>query len=444
MSARGAMFFVLAFSGFPLPMLVGDGVFLGFVGGVNIQALYLFLLMFVAFIVVLFHGSQAITSSPWFWVYLFFIAYSAVSVSWSPSIEQGLRWVAKISAPLVFLLAFMVTMKRRKHLLTADACILVLCLFLAILAGINTLAGGIFGGTTGAASWGIVDSLYLPGTARSVLSFLLGLAGMLALGKYMESRSRLCFILFCIFSLTVLWSFVRIGMAGYVVGVSIIVWSMARSTIVRYALVGTLAVSSILAPWMSSSLNERTFMQAEEFDLSEAISDPQLIIENLNTHGRTALWQIADQTLADRDHFFGAGLGAVDHALGQTELHSEYFRLYLELGIFGLACFALVFVFILYRLIRLSKSLSSPIVRMRASVAIGGLSSYLITLATDNSLSYVSEFGLYVFAFVAFALVAVRVAVLERRNAVIPETMEGASFSDSPAIFNTRTLYTKS
>jgi len=56
---------------------------------------------------------------------------------------------------------------------------------------------------------------------------------------------------------------------------------------------------------------------------------------------------------------------------------------------------------IIYKIIN---NIRSQVDRKYASIAVGGLTIYLITLFTDNTFNYVTEFGNYIYAFVGIAV----------------------------------------
>ena len=91
-----------------------------------------------------------------------------------------------------------------------------------------------------------------------------------------------------------------------------------------------------------------------------------------------------------------------------TELHSEVFRLYLEVGWIGLILFMLGLVGLWWRLVRGLRRLplGQQTVAMRASCAL--LPPYALTLLTDNTINYASGFGVLVYALAALALADIR------------------------------------
>src|SRR5690606_15929122 len=106
---------------------------------------------------------------------------------------------------------------------------------------------------------------------------------------------------------------------------------------------------------------------------------------------------------------FGSGIGATQDFFyeqsvgGLGVIHSEYVRMLSEIGILGLTLFVFVVLGYLWRLFRILRSRKRTDIRKYALAGTGGLTAYMIFIATDNGFDYVTQFGLYVFAFVAMA-----------------------------------------
>jgi O-antigen ligase len=105
-----------------------------------------------------------------------------------------------------------------------------------------------------------------------------------------------------------------------------------------------------------------------------------------------------------------AGLGSVDHWLnlggGVNALHSEMLRTYLDTGALGLTLFVAGLAQLGYSVWRSAgpARVAPTRARVRSALGCAALAYYVATLMTDNSLNYVSEFGLYVFALMGIAL----------------------------------------
>jgi O-antigen ligase len=219
-------------------------------------------------------------------------------------------------------------------------------------------------------------------------------------------------LLFGLMFLSVLWAFTRISMAGLVVAVAFLVSLSARSTVLKVMIPVALCVVFVSLFFTIDLLKLRMFKSREVSFSSIARSNPEQIGDMLLTSGRTMLWKQAGEKLFSKSPVIGKGLGSVDSWLETrsppTRLHSEYLRLLCDLGIVGLSLYAAAILHFFLRIHQVWRSAENAQVRIFSATAMAALFFYVVTLATDNSFNYVTEFGLYVFAFAAFPFVAAR------------------------------------
>jgi O-antigen ligase len=145
------------------------------------------------------------------------------------------------------------------------------------------------------------------------------------------------------------------------------------------------------------------------------------------TSGRSALWRQVYREFVEQAPLVGKGIGSTDSWLEMRKkgkLHSEYLRILCDTGIIGLFLYlGAIFQFYIL-LIRNYFNSNDHTVRVYSARALAGLTFYLVTLATDNSLNYISEFSLYVFTFVAFAFISAK----KFEAILVPEFERSLSF----------------
>jgi hypothetical protein len=343
--------------------------------------------------------------------FLVFFTYALLSLVWADNLLFGLRMIAKLFAPFLFLLAALVFLRREWDLLCAEWMVFACCLLVLAIALANTLFNGFLGDDP---YWVQRRILTAPWMSPANFSFLIGSGALLALGNFFQSRKVRYLFLHGLFFAAVCWAFTRISIAGLVVATGLLVFRMARSplakAVVPVALCGTFVVSF----FMIDTLRARMFKNPDVSFTMLAQSTPEKVESMLITSGRTALWKQAVDRFLHVSPVIGKGIGSVDAWLERrllpSRLHSEYLRLLCDLGVGGLLLYLAAMLQMFLRVRRAGSAARDDRTWKFASVAMAALVYYAITMVTDNSLNYVTEFGMYVFSFAAFALASSEIA----------------------------------
>ena len=329
---------------------------------------------------------------------------------WTPDYIYGLRTLLKLFAPYLFLFGFLSFIKTDSDIKKSVSIIYSICLIVSCLAIINILSGGVFAPVKPIIAWGAIPCLAAPTTSPANFSFLMGCGAILAFGNYLESKRIGHLLVFIYLVIVVLWAFTRISLLGLVISTGVILSLFSKRRIVRLLVPVVMVLVTSLSMFTSESLKERMFYDTRKTDLSHLINKPEKFLENINTSGRLYLWEKANKNFTNREKIVGAGVGAVDHWLtkqvGVNALHSEYLRIYFDLGIIGLLLYVASIIEIAKRIMKVNKLSNKKSNKKWASVALAALIFYSITFFTDNSLNYVSDFGVYVYAFIAFCFIS--------------------------------------
>lgn len=383
--------------------------------GIAPQALYLFLIMTAVVIasIPLLHAFLYFSKLNRF--FLMFVIVSFVSLVWADDLGMALRMLAKLIAPLLFFLSAMVFFESDADLEVAERAIFCCCFAVLALALVNNLSGGSLGDARGTSKWVARNYLTAPFMSPANFSFLIGCGATLAFGNFLYSKRFRYLFMTAVFSAAVAWAFTRIAMAGLIAAFAVCLFFQTKSIIVKVLLPGGIVCAFLVLFISVDSFRDRMFHDAEWSTVNEAISSPNEMLDQLNTSGRGALWSMAADRFSDDNALVGAGLGAVDSWLAQDfdslRLHSEFLRVRYDLGFLGLVLYGLAILYFFFLLIRI-RSPSNKFVPISLAV----LTFYTITLATDNTLNYVTEFGLYVYVLMAMAFVRNRLELTEQQN----------------------------
>ena len=395
-SRRYLVFGLLLTGGIPYTIFMPRATFLG----VNPQAAYLFIMMAVTLIALLFHFQEFLELSVRFWAVSLFLLYSLITLAWATDVAIGLRMLMKLAAPFLFFFALQLILRTEEDLKSATRAIFLCCFAVLALAVVNTLTrGALYLQESRAFQIATTRSFTAPYMSPATFSFLLGSGAVLALGYWFANRKFIFMVIYVVLVIAVFLAFVRISMAGIVVGSGIIIFLMARSLAPKILFPVLIVVLFVTAFFTVDSFRIRMFKSSHVTLETLVKTDPKNLDNLVHTSGRTLLWKQAAAQFLGKDILLGGGVGAVDTWLQQKmKLHSEYLRLLCDLGVPGLLLYLAALGQITTGMVVRFFRADVPLRRQFAATGLGALAFYAVTLATDNSLNYVTEFGLYVFA----------------------------------------------
>lgn len=419
-SGRYLVAMVLITGGFPITILVPGTYFLQFAGGIAPQAVYLFAIILALFIALIFNSAQILILIRRWYLFFGFLVFAAVSLVWADNFVYGLRFLAKLMAPFLLAAAVTTFFSNERDLTLAERAILICCIAVLALAIVNHLSGGALGDLKNQRKWVASNTLTAPYMSPANFSFLLGTGAVLCMGKLFERRRAAYVVLLGMFVGAIFWAYTRIAIAGVAIGCVLVLMVMIRSRPLKLIVPAVLGVAFLAVLISSPKFQERMFFAGTSVDASRILKNPTAVAGAINTSGRTHLWGNAAWQFRAESKIEGAGLGSVDAWLDKKyrglQLHSDYYRLYLDLGVMGVALFSLALMQILLTSSRLNSPGVSIATRRRSASAIGAVALYAVTLATDNTLNYVTEFGFYVFALAGMAIVSFRLDAAKEAN----------------------------
>jgi hypothetical protein len=374
------------------------------IGPLNVVAMQLFGFVFATVVVVLPRLDLAvlqIRNCKW---HVAFIGFCLLSLAYAASFAYGVRMIAKLLGPFLFTIAILCRMnseaelqKMRRAILGSGVIILILAAY-ARAAGINSDPNF---SVTGLAGWGP------PSMGPPVFSAHMLPVAMLALAAYLCKPKTTTLILLIASSAGILAALQRTSAAALYLGFSTILFFGTRG-IWRLVLpiAGTLGLPALMV--FSETFRKRMFFG--EANPEQLLNDPTKALASVNGSGRFTLWDSMLRRFFDPHPVVGSGIGSTQDYLyttaGAGVVHSEYVRLLCEVGIVGLALFALTLSSYLMRLQSYTAKKNSVSLRIPALAGIGSLVAYMVYFSTDNGIDYVSQFGIYVFALVAMAIKA--------------------------------------
>jgi hypothetical protein len=293
---------------------------------------------------------------------------------------------------------------------------------------VNTLGNGVL--APGEDMYNVHHNyLTAPTMSPANYSFLIGSGAILALTNYFATRKLSYLYLFTLLAFFVYWSFVRISMAGLIAAIGIVFFMLSKNLAVKIVFPVVIFVVFVTCLFTVEKFRARMFKN-DNVSMGTILSTKVHKLDTIiYTSGRSVLWQKAYREFLREKPLMGGGIGSVDSWLEKkfngVRLHSEYLRIACDLGVVGLILYLLSISQFYAKLMVHFLRNNDPAVRSCTVAALAGLTFYLITFATDNSLNYISEFSMYIYTFMAFALVREKIA----NNMMHADTFEIAEYS---------------
>ena len=233
------------------------------------------------------------------------------------------------------------------------------------------------------------------------------MSALLALSNFLQYKKKIWFVLFAIFFVGVMFAFTRISMAALLLSSMILYGVSKRSAFITYLAPLFALIFAVLSVVFIESLRNRMFFKNADFSL--IFIDFNKFLQYINTSGRTTIWSDAFKYFENANMFIGAGSGSTDYYMKNlthaVALHCDFLRVYFDLGLIGLILFISLHVQLLKVVSsRPRNSQNIKIHNKYKALSIAALIFYFITLFTDNTLNYVANIGMYLYAFIGFTL----------------------------------------
>ena len=415
------------------------GQIIGDFGKMDLYAIRLLGLWFAAFLVILFNAERVALCLSKCRLHVLFLSFSILSLLWAPSLLYGTRMVAKLTAPFLFLLLVLVVVQTYQHLQRIENVMLASGVLAVLAEVISWMAGFRFEGKSG---------LGIPGLGPAPSSAHLAILSMLAFASFRNSGSKTHLVLTICFAGAAAAGFTRITIGGMFVGFSVIMFLSSRG-ILKYILPLSSMAALPAIFLFNDTLRHRMFKGGHIPSLNTIASNPSIALENVHGSGRFDAWGNILDTFFMPNPLFGSGAGTTQHYLythpfmGLNAIHSEYVRILAELGFFGIILLILSFAAYALRLQTTHKRSQEPSARKYSLGALGGLCVYVVFMATDNAIDYVTSCGIFVFTMIAMSEKARDLELIEASERSVSPEDKGIALMPQGEDFGTRTVVSR-
>ncbi len=383
-----------------LPLTLGhEEMMVTVFGRMDLSAIRLLGLWIATLLVVLPRFWQAGTYGMRFRWHLLFLIFAMLALVWAPSIAYGTRMIVKLTAPFLFLLLILLSCASWRDLKRVELTMLV--------SGIVAVAISLASVLGGYTSFSSQLGLGVPGLGPAASSANLAILAMLALALLRTSPNWSMAALLGLLGAASFAGFTRITIVGLLLGITAVLW-LSFKGVSRWAfpVAGLASVPALFL--LSDTFRQRMFKDGGAVSLDRLINNPMAALDSIHGSGRFDAWSYVLMTFFKPNPVFGSGIGTTQHYFythftGLNVIHSEYIRLLSEVGILGVSLLAIAAVVYLIRLAQTFRAATTREGKAYALAGLGALVVYLIFMATDNAIDYVTSCGIFVFALIAMS-----------------------------------------
>lgn len=316
----------------------------------------------------------------WSWslkLYLLFLVWIMIGCLYTPSVEFGVRMLLKYLYPfLVALFASCVVYNNEvafKSLL-GDRVTALVALAVYFVPGMMGLVQGVF--------WH---------AAALTTHFIVLCMFSLSLCFIPKQRAKNC--LWCIvFALPCfLWSF-RTGILG--LAIAFASFSFVKYRIKSIPVIVMIAVLAVCSIFYIPRIKQKMYFNPDEVTITDFLTG-NVDENNINTSGRNLMWDLVIP-FYENHKLIGSGTGRVQKyfyteivGFGRGgQLHSDFLLMLCDNGTIGLSLYLLSYLGALFHCMRISRRTKDKYTKALSLTAGAALCGVLVTLYSDNSVSY--------------------------------------------------------
>ena len=160
-------------------------------------------------------------------------------------------------------------------------------------------------------------------------------------------------------------------------------------------IIALIAILSVCSIFYIPAIKNKMYFRPDEVTLTDFLTG-NVDENNINTSGRKLMWEDVENWFYKDHELIGSGTGRVqtyfyEEAEGWRrggQVHNDFLVLKADNGLIGLGLYLLCYAAILLHCAKIYKKSRNPYVRMCALVAGSSLLGILVTMYSDNTLSY--------------------------------------------------------
>ncbi len=310
-------------------------------------------------------------------IYIVYLLWLFVGLTYAPSFNFGIRVILKYSYPLLICLFASAAVEDIEVWMKSALWARKVALISVIFAFVPFL--------------GIIFPVFWYATARAI-NYISMMIFSLALFYYTDEKRKnllyaVLFILPCF-----IWVF-RTSIMGSLV--AIMAFYFIRYRVRSLPIIFGIIISGILAVFFIPSLHDKMFQKGTNITL-EMFQNGEVSMDNVNTNAREAMWETLENNFYEGHELIGAGTGSVQNFMythfvfgGLKVPHSDYIQMKCDNGLIGLVLFCAVAIFVFFHCFKVYWA-NKDDVKLQLSSLVAGASiiGVFVTLYSDNTVNY--------------------------------------------------------
>lgn len=325
-------------------------------------------------------------------LYIFYIIWLFIGLSYTESISYGIRVILKYLYPLLIMLfASSVVRNWEVYIKSVKGARLIalISLVFAFIPFIGFLVPGVF--------W--------YGTARAINYISITI---LSLGLYFyfdRNKKNLFFVV--LFTLPcIIWVF-RTSIMGTVF--ALMVFSFFRYKLKSLPLIFLIFVLGISSVFFIPSIKEKMF-KTEDITLQDFM-DGKISEDDINSNARFLMWEYLEDKFYNNSVILGSGTGSVQNHMynnyifqGLKVPHNDFVQMRCDNGLIGYILYLSMVVSAVIHSLLIYNRYKHPMIRLSAIVAGSTIAGVVLTMVSDNVVNYSMATLSYPFGFYGMTL----------------------------------------
>lgn len=326
-------------------------------------------------------------------LYLIYVIWLIIGLSYTTSLVYGFRVILKYSYPLLIMLSASTAVRNKEVFIKAGLgarMVAIISIGVSFIPLMNYLVSGVF--------W--------YGTARSIhyISMCIFSLALYYHGGKDKKDLLLCvlFIIPCI-----LWVF-RTSIIGTTI--ALMTFFFFKYKIKSVPVILEIVLLFVIAIFTIPSMKTKMFKESSNISI-EQFQQGKVSKDDINSNARFSLWEHLQKRFYNHKEIVGSGTGSVQNYMysnfifgGLQVPHNDYIQISCDNGLIGIVLYLLIIVSIITHCFIEYNKKNSTTIKMCAIVAGSSIAGVALTMYTDNVVNYSMATLSYPFGFYGMML----------------------------------------
>lgn len=331
--------------------------------------------------------------SPAIILYLLYIIWLVIGLSYTPAPGYGFRVILKYLYPLLIMLFASAAVRDKEVFLKAGIgarTVALISIAISFIPYVSRLFPGVF--------W------YATARAINYISICIF---SLALFYYTKEKKKNLFLCILFILPCILWVF-RTSIMGTTL--ALMTFFFFKYKLKSLPVIFSVFILFIVAVFAIPSIREKMFFDDSGKNI-EQLNAGEISIDDIDSNGRFAMWEHLEGRFYEGKELMGSGIGSVQNYMynnfvfgGLKVPHNDYVQILCDSGIIGVVLYLFVVLVVIIHSFIIYQKTSNVAIKICAIVAGSCLAGIALTMYTDNVVNYSMVTLSYPFGFYGMML----------------------------------------